>query len=181
MITSLPNFSKTIRRKMAGHARRKCELVTPGHFRYSAVPTFFLSAPVNPRHPMKKFLHSRDGASKGAALIIVLALVMLTTVFSQTPAPCVYAVPISMVINNPGHNYAVGDRLRAVGGIECIENYPLSLQVNSVNASGGVTAATIIGVDSNGYLTSVTKPSNPIPFGGSATGSDFQASFTFAP
>ena len=28
---------------------------------------------------MKKFLHSRDGASKGAALIIVLALVVLAT------------------------------------------------------------------------------------------------------
>src|SRR5262249_20249719 len=30
-------------------------------------------------HPMKKFLHSRDGAPKGAALIIVLALVVLAT------------------------------------------------------------------------------------------------------
>ena len=28
---------------------------------------------------MKKFLHSRDGASKGAALIIVLAFVVLVT------------------------------------------------------------------------------------------------------
>ena len=28
---------------------------------------------------MKKFLHSRDGASKGAALIIVLAFVVLAT------------------------------------------------------------------------------------------------------
>lgn len=38
---------------------------------------------------MKKFLHSRDGASKGAALIIVLAFVVLATVlvvahFSRT-------------------------------------------------------------------------------------------------
>src|SRR6478672_432668 len=31
---------------------------------------------------MKKFLHSRDGASKGAALIIVLAFVVLVTVLS---------------------------------------------------------------------------------------------------
>ena len=38
-----------------------------------------LSVPVNHPHPMKKFLHSRDGASKGAALIIVLAFVVLVT------------------------------------------------------------------------------------------------------
>ena len=31
---------------------------------------------------MKKFLHSRDGASKGAALIIVLAFVVLVTVLA---------------------------------------------------------------------------------------------------
>jgi hypothetical protein len=127
---------------------------------------------------MKKFLHSCDGASKGAALIIVLAVLVLTTGLSQTPPPCVYAVPGSMVINNAGHNYVVGDRLRAVGGTECIENFPFSLQVNSVDVNGGVTAATIIGGDSNGYLS---RPSNPIPFGGSATGSDFRASFSFAP
>jgi hypothetical protein len=128
---------------------------------------------------MKKFLHSRQGASKDPALIIVLALVVLTTAFSQTtPPPCVYAVTGTMVINNRGHNYAVGDRLRAIGGIECIENFPFSLRVDSVDVSGGVIAATIIVGDSNGYLT---RPSNPIPFGGSATGSDFQASFSFAP
>ena len=33
---------------------------------------------------MKKFLHSRDGASKGAALIIVLAFVVLVTVLAVT-------------------------------------------------------------------------------------------------
>ena len=127
---------------------------------------------------MKKFLHSRDGASKGAALIIVLAFVVLTTALSQTPPPCVYAIQTGMVINNGGHNYAVGDRLRAIGGRRCIEAFPLSLQVNSVSANGAVTGATIIAADSNGYLT---RPSNPIRFGGSATGSDFQASFSFAP
>ena len=127
---------------------------------------------------MKKFLHSCDSASKGAALTIVLALVVLATASSQTPPPCVYAVPSSMVINNGGHNYVVGDRLRAVGGSKCIEAFSLSLQVNSVDVNGRVTAATIIDLDSNGYLT---KPSNPIAFGGSASGSDFQASFSFAP
>jgi Putative Ig domain len=35
-------------------------------------------SPINP-HPMKKFLHSCDGASRGAALIIVLAFVVLVT------------------------------------------------------------------------------------------------------
>ncbi len=33
---------------------------------------------------MKKFLHSRDGASKGAALIIVLAFVVLVTALAVT-------------------------------------------------------------------------------------------------
>jgi hypothetical protein len=127
---------------------------------------------------MKKFLHSRDSASKGTALIIVLAFVVPATVFSQTPTPplCVSAVSSSMVINNGGHNYAVGDRLRAIGGTECIEAFPLSLQVNSVDGNGSVTAATIITSDSNGY---VTRPSSPIAFGGSPTGSGFQASFSF--
>ena len=51
----------------------------PGNFRYSAIRTLFLSVPVNPPYRMKKFLHSPDGASKGAALIIVLAFVVLVT------------------------------------------------------------------------------------------------------
>jgi hypothetical protein len=86
-----------------------------------------------------------------------------------------------MVINNGGQNYVVGDRLRAIGGTECIEAFPLSLQVVSVNSNGAVTAATIIDADSNGYLTQLTQPSNPIRFSGSPTGSGFQASFSFAP
>src|SRR5207237_1239692 len=40
--------------------------------------------PRNHPHSMKKFLHSRDGPSKGAALIIVLAFVVLVTVLSVT-------------------------------------------------------------------------------------------------
>ena len=55
------------------------ELATPGHLRYSAVERYFYLSLVNPPYPMKKFLHSRDGASKGAALIIVLAFVVLVT------------------------------------------------------------------------------------------------------
>src|SRR5437867_2179777 len=48
------------------------------HFRYSSLRTLVLSVPINP-HPMKKFLHSPDGASRGAALIIVLALVAIAS------------------------------------------------------------------------------------------------------
>jgi hypothetical protein len=126
---------------------------------------------------MKKFLHARDGASKGTALIIVLAVVVIASALSQTPPPCVYAVSGSMTIDNAGRYYVVGDRLRAVGGSGCIQNFPLSLQVTAVNANGGVTAATIIDADSNGYLT---LPPSPIRFGGSATGTDFKANFIFA-
>src|SRR5204862_293310 len=41
---------------------------------------------------MKKLLHSRHGASKGAALIIVLALVVLVTGQGPTPTPAPSAV-----------------------------------------------------------------------------------------
>jgi hypothetical protein len=129
-------------------------------------------------HPMKKFLDSAGGISKRTALIVALAFVVPATALPQTPPPCLYAVSSSMVINNAGHNYAVGDRLRAVGGGVCIETFPLSLLVASVDSNGAITAATIISANSNGYLT---RPQNPIAFGGSATGSDFKASFSFAP
>src|SRR5947207_8722 len=42
----------------------------------------FLPIPLNHPNPMKKFLYPSDGASKGAALIIVLALVVLVTVLT---------------------------------------------------------------------------------------------------
>src|SRR6266576_644165 len=53
------------------------------HFRYSSLRTLVLSVPINP-HPMKKFIRPRGGASKGAALIIVLAFVVLATALSLT-------------------------------------------------------------------------------------------------
>src|SRR6266576_3735304 len=53
------------------------------HFRYSSLRTLVLSVPINP-YPMKKFLYSPNGASKGAALIIVLAFVVLATALSLT-------------------------------------------------------------------------------------------------
>src|SRR5947207_2933680 len=42
----------------------------------------FLPIPLNHPNPMKKFLYPSDGASKGAALIFFLALVVLVTVLT---------------------------------------------------------------------------------------------------
>src|SRR2546430_12703223 len=117
---------------------------------------------------MKKFLHSRDGASKGAALIIVLALVVLVTIYNAERAmatSCRFIV--SAQIATAGSSYVVGDILDPAYGNLCgaADNYGFRLQVASVNSSGGVTAVNIIpGI---GYTAS---PSNPIGFGGSATG-----------
>jgi hypothetical protein len=55
------------------------ELATLSHFRYPRVRAVSLSLPSNPFNSMKRLLHSRDAASKGAALMIVLALVVLVT------------------------------------------------------------------------------------------------------
>jgi len=100
---------------------------------------------------------------------------------SGTPVSCVYPVSAGMVINNAGKNYVVNDRLRAIGGISCIENFPFSLQVTAIDANGGVTAVALISADSNGYLSAGSAPSSPIAFAGSATGSGFKATFSFAP
>ena len=119
---------------------------------------------------MKKFLHSRYGTSKGAALIIVLALAML----AATSDACQSIVSVQIV--NPGSSYVVGDNLDPAYGNLCspADNYGFRLQVASVNGSGGVTAVTIIpGI---GYTA---PPSNPISFGGSATGIGFTANCTF--
>ena len=53
---------------------------------------------------MKKFLHSRDGTSKGAALIIVLAFVVLVTVLGVTylsrdyHGPATGPIELSMIL-----------------------------------------------------------------------------------
>ena len=75
MITSPPNLSQTIGRWQST-LDANASLSRPP-FSVFAVRTL-VYIPINP-HPMKKFLHSRDGASKGAALIIVLAFVVLAT------------------------------------------------------------------------------------------------------
>ena len=190
---------------------------------------------------MRKFLHSRDGASKGAALISVLAFVVLATAlglayFSRTttgrqlaqsssndatadllarsaldivvndfkqqilsneiqspdvprtptptptptatpaPTPC-YSIVNAQIVN-PGNYYMVGDILDPVSGTLCApaDNYSFRLRVVSVGSVGHVTAVSIIpGI---GYWV---KPSNPIAFGGSATGTGFTANCTFQP
>jgi hypothetical protein len=139
-----------------------------------------------------KFAHIND------LFVVPIAVVALLTIPAQpappasptpspspspsgTPVSCVYPVTAGMVINNAGKNYAVGDRLRAIGGISCIENFPFSLQVSAIDSNGGVTAVTIIGADSNGYLTAGSAPASPIAFAGSATGSGFKATCSFAP
>lgn len=100
---------------------------------------------------------------------------------SPTPTTCVYPVTTGMVIASAGKNYTVGDRLRAIGGTSCIENFPFSLQVATVDTNGGVLTVNVILADSNGYVTNGQTPPTPIAFAGSATGSGFKVSgVTFA-
>src|SRR6266568_6961932 len=73
------NDSRPVARPVAERPRCNNKLTTSGHFRYSRVRTLFLSFSACPSYPMKTFLRSRDGASKGAALMITLALVVLLT------------------------------------------------------------------------------------------------------
>jgi hypothetical protein len=168
---------------------------------------------------MKKFIHSDYGASKGAALIIVVGSVLLATVLAPenvsakasptptaaptatatataaatatptttptpTPAPSPTGTPVCYVIvsaqiANAGSNYKVNDTLDPVSGTLCdpADNYGFRLQVTSVNGSGGVTGVSLFfaGI---GYWA---QPSNPVSFGGSATGAGFTANCTFQP
>lgn len=154
---------------------------------------------------MKKFIHSDYGASKSAALIILLGSVMLGIVLTPvnlnaapapappasptpsptpSPAPSPSATPVcygivSAQVVNAGSNYKVGDTLDPVSGTLCdpADNYGFRLQVTSVNGSGGVTGVSLFfaGI---GYWV---RPSDPIVFGGSATGTGFTANCTFAP
>jgi len=144
---------------------------------------------------MKKFIHSNYGASKGAALIIVLGSVLLATVLAPenvsatatptpTPGPTATGTPVcygivSAQIANAGLKYVVGDTLDPVSGALCntADNYGFRLQVTSVNSSGGVTGVSIF-FSGIGYWT---RPSNPVSFGGSATGTGFTATCTFNP
>jgi len=176
-----------------------------------AVFRCFLSVFVNPSQPMKKFIHSDYGASKGAALIIVLGSVLLATVLAPenvsakasptptaaptatatatttptpTPGPTATGTPVcygivSAQIANAGLKYVVGDTLDPVSGVLCnsADNYGFRLRVTSVNGSGGVTGVSIF-FSGLGYWA---QPSNPVSFGGSATGTGFTANCTFNP
>jgi hypothetical protein len=130
---------------------------------------------------MKKFLHSRYGASKGAALIIVLTLLMLATIYNT--GACQFIASVQIL--NRGNSYKVGDILDPLFGNLCGagDNYGFRLQVASVAPSGPscvnggcVTAVTIVPGAGIGYSA---PPSNPIRFGGSATGTGFTANCTF--
>ena len=72
MITTLLTFPKRMVGRHQSIRRKKVILIS------STNP----SNPMKVLKPMKKFLHSHDGASKGAALIIVLAFVVLATALS---------------------------------------------------------------------------------------------------
>ena len=128
---------------------------------------------------MKKLIRSRGGASKGAALIIVLAIVVPVSIYNAERAraateTCVFissAVPVTA-----GSFYKVGDMLDPLFGNLCASanDYGFRLSVASVDSNGGVTAVTILpGI---GYTA---PPPNPVRFGGSATGTGFTANCTF--
>lgn len=132
---------------------------------------------------MKKFPHSRDVAWKGAPLIIVLGLVVLATglnnaerAMATSPSTGCLAIATAQIAA-PGSFYKVGDTLDPVYGTLCNpgDNFGFRLQVASVNPSNGqVTSVTI--VPGIGYSN---PPSNPIRFGGSASGTGFTANCTF--
>ena len=114
---------------------------------------------------MKKLLHSRDGASKGASLIIVLAFIVLAIANAINTAQAIAARNISMDLNqgkgtnynaqrpmatspckfivnaavvSKGNFYKVGDILDPLLGTLCdpADNYGFRLQVASVDPPG---------------------------------------------
>ena len=128
---------------------------------------------------MKKLIRSRSGASKRAALIVVLALGLAVTIYNAERAraatdSCVFIG--GAVIVTAGNLYKVGDILDPLSGNLCnaADNYGFRLQVASVDSNGHVTAVTV--VPGIGYSA---PPSNPIRFGGSPTGTGFTANCTF--
>ena len=131
---------------------------------------------------MKKFFHCRDGASQGAfvALVAVLGLPYFAAAQTPTPTPTCYFL-VSAQIANPGSYYVVNDTLDPVSGTLCApaDNYGFRLQVTSVSA-GHVTAVSIMTPPaSESWVGYSVPPSNPISFGGSATGTGFTANCTF--
>ena len=146
---------------------------------------------------MKKLIRSRSGASKRAALIIVLALlaavVSPTSVVQPSPTPSPTPSPSQTPCPSPspgchgisnvqiataGSLYKVGDVLDPLLGNLCApdDNYGFRLRVTSVNGSGGVTAVAVVPCVGIGYSA---PPSNPIRFGGSPIGTGFTANCTF--
>jgi hypothetical protein len=136
---------------------------------------------------MKKFLHSRNGACRGAALIIVLALLMPATIYNTEQAmaasdsSCVLIATAQIV--TAGNLYKVGDILDPLFGNLCNpdDNYGFRLQVTSVASPGPgcVNGGCVTGVTIIPGIGYSAPPSNPIRFGGSPTGTGFTANCTF--
>jgi len=124
---------------------------------------------------MKKFPHS----PRVTALIIVLGLVVAGTVYDTERAMAqggCSSIATAQIVT-AGNFYKVGDMLDPGYGNLCApaDNFGFRLQVASVNPSNGqVTSVTI--VPGIGYSA---PPSNPIKFGGSASGTGFTANCTF--
>ena len=144
---------------------------------------------------MKNFLLSHHSGSKGAALIIVLALLAAvvspisvaqqsptptsTPTCTPGPSPSPGCVAISSVqIATAGNLYKVGDILDPLLGNLCgaADNYGFRLRVASVDSVGRVIGVTVVPCIGIGYSA---PPSNPIRFGGSPTGTGFTANCTF--
>jgi hypothetical protein len=134
------------------------------------------AAGLSPTSVSAKQSPTPTAAPTATATATATATPTVTPTPSASPATCVYPITTGLVINSTGKNYAVGDKLRAIGGTSCIENFPFTLQVTAIDVNGGVTAVAIISADSNGYLSAGSAPSNPIGFGGSATGAGFKVS-----
>jgi hypothetical protein len=129
---------------------------------------------------MKTLLRCHGGASKRAALMIVLAFVVRDTICNPelavaTSDSCHFIASVTVVTG--GSFYRVGDMLNPGYGTLCAptDNYGFRLQVSSVDSNGAVTGV-IIAPGGIGYSV---VPANPVPFGGSPTGIGFTANCTF--
>jgi hypothetical protein len=140
---------------------------------------------------MKKFLYLRDRSSKGAALIIVLALVALATMYNAehlmavSPNPACVSIGTATIVN-AGNFYKVDDMLDPITGNANLcapaDNYGFRLRVRQVagpGQQGCVNGGCVTAVDVVTGIGYSNPPSKPISFAGSATGSGFTANCTF--
>src|SRR5580765_4351722 len=114
---------------------------------------------------MKNFLLSHHSGSKGAALIIVLAL--LAAVVSPISVAQQSPTPTSTPTCTPGPSPSPGCVAISSVQIAAAGNYGFRLRVASVDSVGRVIGVTVVPCIGIGYSA---PPSNPIRFGGSPTG-----------